>query len=251
MRRMTEELGSAGILPVLRGILLRSVPAPEMHSARYRMQRRDARAPSLRSDLRHMFSASIASVREIVGNSNFCFVLASNAKRRSLPPAPTPIPLSSAPVPKRKPKPLIALPNYDEVTSTRLQIFLDNNNFGPGKIDGKMGEFFRKALVAYKIAHGMSPTGAVDSFLAQVPEPFTNYTIKPDDEKFVGPAPTKPSEQAKLKTLIYGSFLEFVAERFHSAEEYVQKLNPGLDMEKLKPGDTVKVQTSSHSRSKN
>ncbi len=159
------------------------------------------------------------------------------------PPAPTPIPIppSPTPAPTRKPKPLIALPNYDEVTSTRLQIFLDNNNFGPGKIDGKMGEFFRKALVAYKIAHGMSPTGAVDSFLAQVPEPFTNYTIKPDDEKFVGPSPTKPSEQAKLKALLYGSLLEFVAERFHSAEEYVQKLNPGMDMEKLKPGDTVKV----------
>ena len=127
------------------------------------------------------------------------------------------------------------------MTSTRLQIFLDNNNFGPGKIDGQMGEFFRKALVAYKIAHGMSPTGAVDSFLAQVPEPFTNYTIKPDDEKFVGPAPSKPSEQAKLKALLYGSLLEFVAERFHSAEEYVHKLNPGMDVEKLKPGDTVKV----------
>jgi len=24
--------------------------------------------------------------------------------------------------------------------------FLDNNDFGPGKIDGRMGEFFRKAL---------------------------------------------------------------------------------------------------------
>ena len=35
--------------------------------------------------------------------------------------------------------------------------------------------------------------------------------------------------------------LEFVAERFHSAEEYIQKLNPGMDMEKLKPGDTLKI----------
>src|ERR1700730_7808396 len=28
----------------------------------------------------------------------------------------------------------VALPNYDEETATRLQIFLDNSNFGPGKI---------------------------------------------------------------------------------------------------------------------
>jgi lipoprotein-anchoring transpeptidase ErfK/SrfK len=158
------------------------------------------------------------------------------------PAAATPISQAAPkPLPKRKPKPLVALPNYDEETSTRLQIFLDNNNFGPGKIDGMMGEFFRKALVAYKVAHGMPPTGAVDNLLAQVPEPFTTYMIRPEDEKFVGPAPTKPSEQSKLKKLMYGSFLEFVAERFHAAEDYIQKLNPGVDMEKLKPGDTVKV----------
>ena len=170
-------------------------------------------------------------------------LIGNAAAQQVVPPAPTPISTAqqSKPGPKRKPKPLVALPNYDEETSTRLQIFLDNNNFGPGKIDGKMGEFFRKALVAYKVAHGIPPTGAVDRFLAEVPTPFTTYTIRSEDEKFVGPAPTKPSEQAKLKALPYGSLLEFVAERFHSAEEYVQKLNPGKDLGKLKPGDVVTV----------
>src|SRR5467141_1474479 len=57
------------------------------------------------------------------------------------------------PTPKPTPKVFVALPNYDEETATRLQIFLDNNNFGPGKIDGKMGEFFRKALISFKHAH--------------------------------------------------------------------------------------------------
>src|SRR4051794_13538414 len=50
--------------------------------------------------------------------------------------SPTPPPRAIA-----APTPMTALPNYDEATSTRLQIFLDNHNFGPGKIDGKMGEF--------------------------------------------------------------------------------------------------------------
>src|SRR5438128_1220330 len=80
-------------------------------------------------------------------------------------PAPTPIP---APTPKPKPTPvpraiaaptpMVALPNYDEITSTRLQIFLDNHLFGPGKIDGEMGEFFRKALLAYKRANDLPQT---------------------------------------------------------------------------------------------
>ncbi|HEX3282952.1 MAG TPA: hypothetical protein VHR36_17070, partial [Pyrinomonadaceae bacterium] len=59
----------------------------------------------------------------------------------------------------------VALPNYDEETATRLQIFLDNSDFGPGKIDGRMGEFFRKALISYKHAHAMPKTGAVDQWM--------------------------------------------------------------------------------------
>src|SRR3979411_2927423 len=108
------------------------------------------------------------------------FLLENAAAQQVVPAAPTPIPAVTAkPPPQRKPKPLVALPNYDEETSTRLQIFLDNNNFGPGKIDGQMGEFFRKALLHYKRAHGMPETGAVDSWLFdQVPQTFTTYTIR-------------------------------------------------------------------------
>ena len=69
--------------------------------------------------------------------------------------APTPTP-ESTPPPRVYP---VALPNYDEETAVRLQIFLDNSDFGPGKIDGKMGEFFRKALISYKHAQAMPKTG--------------------------------------------------------------------------------------------
>src|SRR6266536_1504011 len=73
----------------------------------------------------------------------------------------------------------VALPNYDEETATRLQIFLDNNYFGPGKIDGKMGEFFRKALISFKHARAMPKTGAVDQWmLDQVPLTYTTYTFR-------------------------------------------------------------------------
>ena len=158
--------------------------------------------------------------------------------RRTPPPAAAPV----APTPKPTPKVFVALPNYDEETATRLQIFLDNNNFGPGKIDGKMGEFFRKALISFKHAHAQRETGVVDQWmLDQVPQTFTTYTIKGDDLAYVGNLPTAHEEQAKLKFLPYTSLLEFVAERFHSAETYIQKLNPGMDWEHLEPGDELKV----------
>ena len=123
--------------------------------------------------------------------------------RRTPTPTPTPIPIRKAlppptptpePTPVPTPRELVALPIYDEDTSVRLQIFLDEHEFGPGKIDGKMGEFFGKALVAYKKANGLPPTGAVDEqLLAQVPEPYTTYTIRPEDENFVGEVASKPS----------------------------------------------------------
>ena len=75
----------------------------------------------------------------------------------------------------------------------------------------------------------------------QVPEPYTTYTIRPEDENFVGEIASKPSEQAKLKAMKYGSLLEFVAERYHAAEDFLRKINPGMDLEKLKVGDVVNV----------
>src|SRR5690349_934250 len=140
------------------------------------------------------------------------------------------LPLMSAPPRAERPekKSMVALPNYDEETATRLQIFLDNHDFGPGKIDGRMGEFFRKALISYKHANAMPKTGAVDQWmLDQVPVTYTTYTITDEDLKRVGDVPGSHAEQARLKWLPYTSLLEFVAERYHSAESYIQKLNPG------------------------
>lgn len=170
----------------------------------------------------------------------FASISSAQQVRKALPPS------TSQAIPKpaatARPKPLVAVPFYDEETSTRLQIFLDNNDFGPGKIDGKMGEFFRKALVAYKRANKMPETGAVDAWLLeQVPVAFTDYIIPPEALNFIGPTASKPSEQSKLKGLKYGTLLELVAERFHSAEDYLRKLNPGQKLDDLKPGDTVKV----------
>src|SRR5207249_5774110 len=102
---------------------------------------------------------------------------------------------TSTPLPRVYP---VALPNYDEETATRLQIFLDNCDFGPGKIDGRMGEFFRKALISYKHAHAMPKTGDVDQWmLDQVPVTYTTYTIKEDDVKSVDDELGSHDEQAR------------------------------------------------------
>src|SRR5438445_10743464 len=121
-----------------------------------------------------------------------------------------------APIPTPPPRVYpVALPNYDEETATRLQIFLDNSDFGPGKIDGKMGEFFRKALISYKHAHAMAKTGAVDQWLLdQVAVTYTTYTIREEDLKQVVDVPGTHAQQARLQWRPYTSLWAFIAERF-------------------------------------
>ena len=38
----------------------------------------------------------------------------------------------------------VALPNYDEETATRLQIFLDNSDLDPAKSTGEWANFFER-----------------------------------------------------------------------------------------------------------
>jgi len=131
-----------------------------------------------------------------------------------------------------------------EVTA-RLQIFLDQQQFGPGKIDGRPGEFTAKALARYQLAHGLPVTGNLEDAaglpLDSVYPVYTFYTITPEDEQRVGRVPSKPEEQAKLKKMPYPSLLKFLEERFHCDPNFLRAINPGLDLDRLTAGIEVRV----------
>jgi len=133
--------------------------------------------------------------------------------------------------------------------NTRLQIFLDNANFGPGKIDGRQGEFTRKAVALYKQAQGLTdakssnPKAPIDTTgldLSATQPVFTSYTVSADDAANVGTLPSGPAAQAKVKRLPYASLAEAVAERFHCDLGFLKELNP-KKTEKLKAGDILTV----------
>ena len=125
----------------------------------------------------------------------------------------------------------------------RLQIFLDTQLFGPGKLDGRPGEFTTKALKRYQKSHGLPETEMETHTLdlSSLPNNYTNYTIREEDLKFVGELPSQPSAQSKKKYLPYDSLLEFLTERFHSAPELLEFINKPMKLSALKPGDVVKV----------
>ncbi len=138
-----------------------------------------------------------------------------------------------------------ALPAAPEPVESvlRLQIFLDSKLFGPGKVDGRPGEFTTKALQRYQSAHGLPVTepGAHQLDLTSVGELYTTHTLSEADLKFVGDLPRQPSAQSKRKYLPYDSALEFLTERFHTSPELIEWLNRPMKMSALKAGDSVRV----------
>jgi lipoprotein-anchoring transpeptidase ErfK/SrfK len=160
------------------------------------------------------------------------------------PMAPPPV-QPSAVAPPAEPGVARAEPVSEREVITRLQIFLDQRSFSPGKIDGRWGEFVAKALQRYQRANGLQATGQIDADLQQelqhVFPIYTTYILTQDDFNRVGNIPYKPKEQAKVKAMLYRSMTEFIAERYHSGENFLTKLNSDLKLDALKPGDTVRV----------
>ena len=136
-----------------------------------------------------------------------------------------------------------AQPVLERDVTTQLQIFLDQQLFGPGKIDGRPGEFMTKALIRYQRAHGLPESGKIEANLPldSVYPVYTFYTIQEGDLKFVGDCPREPADQSKKKYLPYESLLEFLTERYHCAPEFLTKLNEGMNLEALQVGETVRV----------
>ena len=177
------------------------------------------------------------------------------------PPPPPPEPKKKANKPALTPEPP---PDPDpggeiqrELDNVLLQVFLDREMFSPGMIDGKSGATFQKICEIYQRSHpdAADPARLKAKAEATLKEPYTRYTLRADDFKFITPpkdvavvarakgAPslkkmaTKPGPAVPAITidelvaadfLAYTSAWEFVAERFHCDEAFLRRINPSL-----------------------
>ena len=124
----------------------------------------------------------------------------------------------------------------------RLQIFLDEQNFGPGRIDGGYGGFTKKSWLRYQESQGMTPKEEFDAkTFASVDPVYTTYTVTKDDLSALGTIPSSLAEQAKTKSLPYTSLPELIGERYHVGVDFLKKLNAPKNLDGLKEGDQVKV----------
>ena len=127
----------------------------------------------------------------------------------------------------------------------RLQIFLDQKCFGPGFLDGKPGNFTEGAVYAYNRAHGRSP-GDWEAIMADaradVPTLYATATVPSFAKKYVNPKlSTKREKQAEEKMMSYRSYLEFMAERYHTSDSFLIELNGSKKMRNLAPRSVLKV----------
>ncbi len=141
----------------------------------------------------------------IAGNPIASPTIAPAEPNAGVQPSPSPAVSPSAPAPSASPSgsPAISVPGPDEQAVVRLEIFLDQQGFRPGKIDGRWGEFCGKALQRYQDAKGRPSGGGIDPAtlqeLQQSAPAYKEYRITREDSKQVGSkVPTTPVGESKL-----------------------------------------------------
>ncbi|MGI9089394.1 MAG: L,D-transpeptidase family protein [Chthoniobacterales bacterium] len=130
----------------------------------------------------------------------------------------------------------------------RVQLFLDASAFKPGAIDGRWGEFTRKAIARYEKAQGKTspalgdkPPAKFDLPLDETKATTVSYQFTRADQELVGAIAKDHAAQAKQEQLPYEDLLELAGEKFHCRRAFLQSLNPGFNWAKAKAGDEVKV----------
>lgn len=131
----------------------------------------------------------------------------------------------------------------------KTQVYLDRLNFSVGVVDGRWGRNSAISLWWYQRSRGLNPTGDVDEATfralagdAQSGPVVVTHHLTSDDVK--GPFVTIPEDmydKAELDCLCYESVREKLAEKFHTTTEFLAVLNPNVDLNSLKAGDSISV----------
>lgn len=127
-----------------------------------------------------------------------------------------------------------------------VQVLLDHTGHSPGAIDGMSGGNTVRAIKAFQQAAGMTVDGKLSDELVQKLRARYSGALEQEyvitSEDVAGPFVTVPGDmegQSKLEQLSYESPAEGLAEKFHMAQSFLKKLNPGADFGKAGTRITV------------
>jgi lipoprotein-anchoring transpeptidase ErfK/SrfK len=158
---------------------------------------------------------------------------------------PTP-PKTPEETPEKKPEevpPINQKPIGDD--AARLQIFLEQANFGPGVVDGKIGLFSELAVKSWNEVngHALDDWNAVNTAAREaITNPYAVALVPEIASEWVNSKlSTKRSEQAKTKRMAYRSIAEFMSERYHTDIPTLIRLNPEIKIYGLQPKASINV----------
>lgn len=131
----------------------------------------------------------------------------------------------------------------------RLQVLLDRVGISPGVIDGEWGVNTGKAVQAFQLRVGLTPTGQADRKTLRALDRGAGRGSRVEQRELAtedvsGPFTRIPDDvyaQAELKCLCYESVVEKLAERFHTSAALLARLNAGIDLSRVSAGDRIHV----------
>ncbi|MBR0198419.1 MAG: L,D-transpeptidase [Kiritimatiellae bacterium] len=134
---------------------------------------------------------------------------------------------------------------FSNSKTLQTQICLDRAGYSCSAIDGQWGARSQAALCAYCEDFGLklpnSPEEAYDKLFPSAAGIFTETILKEEDFSSLTPIPKSPSERAELSSMGYENMRELLAERGHLTARALERLNPNVDWDRLKPGDKILI----------
>jgi len=113
-----------------------------------------------------------------------------------------------------------------------LQVQLDRQNLSCNCADGTWGLRTEVALVTWQTLNHLPPTGIPDDTVLKAlggdTNVLTRYTVTEADLASIAPIPTDWEDRAKLSAMSYETIQEMLAEKGHTSQRAIERLNPGV-----------------------
>lgn len=156
---------------------------------------------------------------------------------RTNPPPPTNAPPGRAAVEDRFPRPVR--------NTLEAQIALASRGCSAGSLDDASGYQTRAALRAFQRQAGLPVTGALDPAtrgrLTLEAPPFTTYLVTSKDLARLQPVSRTWLGKSGQSRLDFETVLELVSEQHRAHPALVRRLNPGVDWNRIQPGQPLIV----------
>jgi len=113
-----------------------------------------------------------------------------------------------------------------------LQVLLDRQNFSCNCADGMWGPRTEIALMAWQTLKGLPVTGVPDRAVLDALGGGTNvlmrHIVTEAELSSIAPVPLAWEERATLKAMTYETIQEMLAEKGHTSQRALERLNPGV-----------------------